>query len=180
MASATSSASFWPDGRKVLAKDVGRLLMARIEALRRLDPAGPLDAVRDVVAMTGEVIEIRLAAPRPYVLQMLAQPQMAILSREGGTGPYRREERDGVRAGALVLTPVERVTNESGDELPVPPWQTRIVRPERAALAITRFQQDKADLVLGGRFSDLPLLVPAGVDRDDVRIDPVQGLLGWR
>ena len=170
--------AFWPDGRKVLAKDVERLLTARIEALRRLDPSGPLDAVRDVVAMTGEVIEIRLAAPRPYVLQMLAQPQMAILSREGGTGPYRREERDGVRAGALVLTPVERVTNESGDELPVPPWQTRIVRPERAALAITRFQQDKADLVLGGRFSDLPLLVPAGVDRDDVRIDPVQGLLG--
>lgn len=170
--------AFWPDGSKVLAKDVGRLLTARIEALRRLDPAGPLDAVQDVVAMTGEVIEIRLAAPRPYVLQMLAQPQMAILSREGGTGPYRREKRGGVPGKALVLTPVERATNESGDELPVPAWQTRIVRAERAALAITRFQQGKAALVLGGRFSDLPLLVPAGVDRDDVRIDPVQGLLG--
>src|SRR3546814_5749815 len=128
--------------------------------------------------MTGEVIEIRLAAPRPYVLQRLAQPQMAILSREGGTGPYRREKRGGVPGKALVLTPVERATNESGDELPVPAWQTRIVRAERAALAITRFQQGKAALVLGGRFSDLPLLVPAGVDRDDVRIDPVQGLLG--
>ncbi|KEY98892.1 hypothetical protein AI27_08390, partial [Sphingomonas sp. BHC-A] len=100
--------AFWPDGSKVLAKDVGRLLTARIEALRRLDPAGPLDAVQDVVAMTGEVIEIRLAAPRPYVLQMLAQPQMAILSREGGTGPYRREKRGGVPGKALVLTPVER------------------------------------------------------------------------
>ncbi|WP_416365372.1 ABC transporter substrate-binding protein [Sphingobium sp. JS3065] len=166
--------AFWPDGRKVMAKDVGRLLMARIEALRRLDPAGPLDAVQDVVAMTGEVIEIRLAAPRPYVLQMLAQPQMAILSRDGGTGPYRRA----ARGKALVLTPVERATNESGDELPVPAWQTRIVRAERAALAITRFQQGKSALVLGGRFADLPLLVPAGVDRDDVRIDPVQGLLG--
>ena len=166
--------AFWPDGSKVMAKDVGRLLMARIEALRRLDPAGPLDAVQDVVAMTGEVIEIRLAAPRPYVLQMLAQPQMAILSRDGGTGPYRRA----MRGKALVLTPVERATNESGDELPVPTWQTRIVRAERAALAITRFQQGKSALVLGGRFSDLPLLVPAGVNRDDVRIDPVQGLLG--
>lgn len=164
----------WPDGSRVTARDVVRILMSRIETLRRLDPAGPLDAVEDVVAMTGEVIEIRLAAPRPYVLQMLAQPQMAILSRDGGTGPYRRV----ARGDALMLTPVERTTNESGDELPVPPWQTRIVRPERAALAIVRFQQRKAALVLGGRFSDLPMLVPAGVDRDDVRIDPVQGLLG--
>lgn len=164
----------WPDGSRVTAKDVVRILMSRIETLRRMDPAGPLDAVEDVMAMTGEVIEIRLAAPRPYVLQMLAQPQMAILSRDGGTGPYRRA----ARGGALMLTPVERTTNESGDELPVPPWQMRIVRPERAALAIVRFQQRKAALVLGGRFSDLPMLVPAGVDRDDVRIDPVQGLLG--
>src|SRR3546814_5297553 len=115
--------------------------------------------------MTGEVIEIRLAAPRPYVLQMLAQPQMAILSREGGTGPYRREKRGGVPGKALVLTPVERATNESGDELPVPAWQTRIVRAERAAPAIPRFQQGKAALVLGGRFSDLPLLVPTPEER---------------
>ncbi|WP_242129333.1 ABC transporter substrate-binding protein [Sphingobium sp. Sx8-8] len=164
----------WPDGSRVTAKDVARLLTARIEALRRLDPDGPLDAIRDVVAMTGEVIEIRLAAPRPYVLQMLAQPQMAILSRDGGTGPYRGRAHGKV----LVLTPVERATNESGDELPVPAWQTRILRAERAALAIVRFQQGRAALVLGGRFSDLPMLVPAGVDRDDVRIDPVQGLLG--
>lgn len=166
--------AFWPDGTRVTAKDVGRILMSRIETLRRIDPDGPLDAVQDVVAMTGEVIEIRLAAPRPYMLQMLAQPQMAVLSRDGGTGPYRRE----ARGRALVLTPVERATNESGEELPVPPWQTRILRAERAALAIVRFQQRKAALVLGGRFADLPLLVPAGVDRDNVRIDPVQGLLG--
>lgn len=170
--------AFWPDGARVTAKDVARLLTARIETLRRLDPDGPLDAIRDVVAMTGEVIEIRLAAPRPYVLQMLAQPQMAILTRDGGTGPYRRETHERVPGGALVLTPVERATNEAGDELPVPAWQTRIVRAERAALAIIRFLQDKSALVLGGRFSDLPMLVPAGVDRDDVRIDPVRGLLG--
>ncbi len=164
----------WPDGSRVTAKDVERILMSRIESLRRLDPDGPLDAVRDVVAMTGEVIEIRLAAPRPYLLQMLAQPQMAILSREGGTGPYRTE----LRNRTWVLTPVDRPTNEEGEELPLPAWQTRVLRTERAALAVMRFQQGKAALVLGGRFSDLPLLVPAGVDRDAVRIDPVRGLLG--
>ena len=163
----------WPDGEKVTAAVVARLLMARIESLRRLDPEGPLDAVKAVVPMTGEVIEIRLTAPRPYLLQMLAQPQMALLSREGGTGPYRRE-----RWGkALILSPVDR-TGNGEDDPPAQPWETRILRAERSALAIIRFRGGKAAMVLGGRFADLPLLVPAGIDRDAVRVDPVQGLLG--
>ncbi|HKT78238.1 MAG TPA: ABC transporter substrate-binding protein [Sphingobium sp.] len=163
----------WPNGDKVTAGDVARLLTARIDTLRRLDPDGPLDAVEQVVPMTGEVIEIRLAAPRPYLLQMLAQPQMGLLSRDGGTGPYRSD-----RWGkALMLTPLDG-GGEEGEESPMPDWQRRILRAERAALAIIRFREEKAAMVLGGRFADLPLLVPAGVDRDAVRVDPAQGLLG--
>lgn len=161
----------WPDGGKVTAGEITRMLMTRIDALRRLDPYGPLDAVEAVVPMTGEVIEIRLTASRPYLLQMLAQPQMGLLSREGGTGPYRRERW----GGATILTPVDE---RDGDEAPLPPEETRIVRPERAALAIIRFREGAAAMVLGGRFADLPLLVPAGVERNAVRIDPAQGLLG--
>lgn len=166
----------WADGTKVTAKDVAALLMARIETLRRLDPDGPLDAVEAVVPMTGEVIEIRLSQPRPYLLQMLAQPQMALLSRQGGTGPYRREPW----GKALTLTPVDKAPrDEDGEEAKAAAWETRILRADRAALAIIRFREGKAAAVLGGRFADLPLLVPAGVDRDAVRIDPVQGLLGF-
>ncbi|MBH1998160.1 MAG: ABC transporter substrate-binding protein [Sphingomonadaceae bacterium] len=167
--------AFWANGARVAAPDVARMLMSRIIALRQLDPDGPLDAVQSVVPMTGEVIEIKLAAARPFVLQMLAQPQMAVLSRDGGTGPYRRA----VRGNALFLTPVDRSTgdDETAEE-PMPPAQLRVLRAERAALAIIRFRQEKAALVLGGRFADLPLLVPAGIDRDAVRADPVQGLLG--
>lgn len=164
--------AFWADGSRVTAPDVARMVMARIEMLRKLDPNGPLDAVQAVVPMTGEVIELRLAAPRPFVLQMLAQPQMAILSRDGGTGPYRAMPQ----GKALFLTPIDRSGTEEDD--PIPPWQTRVLRVERAALAIVRFRDGDAALVLGGRYSDLPLLVPAGVDRNDVRVDPVQGLLG--
>ncbi|WP_420143452.1 ABC transporter substrate-binding protein [Sphingobium sp.] len=166
--------AFWANGARVTAPDVARMLMARIESLRRLDPDGPLDAVQAVVPMTGEVIEIRMAAPRPYVLQMLAQPQMAILSREGGTGPYRRSGR----GNALILTPIDRSSGDDAADEPLPPWQLRVLRAERAAMAIIRFRQGDADLVLGGRFTDLPLLVPAGVDRNAVRVDPVRGLLG--
>jgi peptide/nickel transport system substrate-binding protein len=124
--------------------------------------------------MTGEVIEIRMAAPRPYVLQMLAQPQMALLSRDGGTGPYRRAPLD----GGILLTPVDRTSGDDATDEPVQPWETRILRAERAAMAIIRFREGDAALVLGGRFTDLPLLVPAGIDRNAVRVDPVRGLLG--
>ncbi|QGP79010.1 ABC transporter substrate-binding protein [Sphingobium sp. CAP-1] len=167
--------AFWADGTRVTAPDVARMLMARIVTLRRLDPDGPLDAVQAVVPMTGEVIEIRLAASRPYVLQMLAQPQMAVLSRDGGTGPYRSR----MQGKALFLAPIDRTSgDDGGEDQPIPEWQNRVVRAERAALAIIRFRERDSALVLGGRFADLPLLVPAGIDRDNVRIDPVRGLLG--
>ena len=166
--------AFWGNGTRVTAPDVARMLTARIAALRRLDPDGPLDAVQAVVPMTGEVIEIRLAAARPYLLQMLAQPQMAIVTREGGTGPYRRARQ----GSAVMLTPADQPGDADGDEEPVPPRDLRVLRAERAAMAIVRFVQGDAALVLGGRFTDLPLLVPAGVERNAVRADPVQGLFG--
>ena len=167
--------AFWADGTRVTAPDVARMLMARIVMLRRLDPNGPFDAVEAVVPMTGEVVEVRLAASRPYVLQMLAQPQMALLSRDGGTGPYRPV----TQGKRLFLTPVDRSSgDDGGNDQPVPEWQTRVLRAERPALAIIRFREGDAALVLGGRYSDLPFLVPAGINRDDVRVDPVRGLLG--
>ncbi|MCP1471532.1 peptide/nickel transport system substrate-binding protein [Sphingobium sp. OAS761] len=167
--------AFWADGRRVTAPDVARLLMARIVALRRLDPDGPLDAVQAVLSMTGEVIEIRLAAARPYLLQMLAQPQLGLLSSEGGTGPYRSRSR----GHSLLLTPIDRTTgDDEGAEEPIPADQLRVVRAERAALAVIRFREAQAALMLGGRFADLPLLVSAGIDRGSVQVDPVQGLMG--
>lgn len=165
----------WASGNRVTARDVARMLEMRIDALRRLDPDGPLDSVEAVVPMTGEVIEVRLVAPRPNILQLLAQPQMAILARDGGTGPYRARRQ----GNAMFLTPVDPPPSEDGeDDAVVPPWQTRVLRAERSALAIIRFREGAAALVLGGRFADLPLLVAAGVDRDAVRVDPVAGLLG--
>lgn len=167
--------AFWADGSRVTATAVARLLMARITSLRQLDPDGPLDAVQAVVPMTGEVIEIRMAAARPYMLQMLAQPQMGVLSRDGGTGPYRAQRQ----GGALMLTPVDRSTgDDDAEEEPVPPSRLRVLRAERAALGIVRFREGRSELMLGGRFADVPLLIPAGIDRDAVQIDPVQGLLG--
>lgn len=166
----------WPDGSRIDAKEVAELLKSRIRANLSLDPLGDLDVVAEVVPMTGEVIEVRLAAARPTFLQLLAQPQMAILSRDGGTGPYRKEKR----GAAWFLKPVEDpMAVHDGDTPPeVPSWQNRVLRAERAAKAIARFRFGLSQLVLGGRFTDLPLLAKSGVDKNAVHVDPVQGLFG--
>jgi peptide/nickel transport system substrate-binding protein len=164
----------WPNGMRVTAREVARMLEVRIDALRRQDPDGPLDTIDAVVPMTGEVIEIRLTAARPMLLQMLAQPQMAILSRDGGTGPYRAAKW----GQALSLAPAETHMDEHGEPIETPTRDKRLLRAERAAMAIIRFREGVAALVLGGRYSDLPLALRARIDQDDIRIDPVQGLLG--
>ena len=43
--------------------------------------------------MTDRVIEIRLIAPRPNLLPLLAQPEFAILRAGQGTGPFRLDGR---------------------------------------------------------------------------------------
>ncbi len=47
-----------------------------------------LGAVDDIVAMTDRVIEIRLRAPRPNLLQLLAQPEFAFVRNGAGSGPF--------------------------------------------------------------------------------------------
>src|SRR3954447_15990067 len=83
------AATEWPDGRKITAQQVARLLKREIAARSKNPLKDTLGAVEDVVAMTDRVIEIRLLAPRPNLLPLLAQPEFAIL-RDGryGSGPF--------------------------------------------------------------------------------------------
>ena len=98
----------WPDGRAIHARDVARLLTRTLRRASRNPLKDTLGAVDEVVAMTDRVIEIRLSAPRPNLLQLLAQPEMA-LTREGhGTGPFQPTKRTAPR-GAVALLYSERV-----------------------------------------------------------------------
>lgn len=166
----------WPNGDQVDAREVARLLHIRITAVKRADPYGNMAAVTDVLAMTTDVIEIRLNAARPNFLPMLAQPQMAIAMRNGGTGPYEKT----LRGKTLYLSPIkdpmaaDMQSEDEGEQ----EWKNRVVRAESAAKAVTRFVGHQADLVTGGRVAELPYLTLAEVDRQAVRIDPVQGLFG--
>jgi peptide/nickel transport system substrate-binding protein len=130
-----------------------------------------LGAVNDVVAMTDRVIEIRLAQPRPQLLQLLAQPEMGLVNEGGGTGPFSIERPKGSKA--LRLT---REIEQPDEE-----------RPQREQLdlagasmsdAVKAFAAGEADLVLGGRFADLPAARSANLPRRALQFDPASGLFG--
>ena len=171
----------WPDGRKIMARDVARILKRQIRATRPSPTREAMGAVEDVVAMTDRVIEIQLAAPRPHLLELLAQPDFALIREGVGSGPFvprpldatARPTTTGAGPPPLRLTRVlrgvdgevrarEDVTLQVMDTLP----------------AITAFRNNKLDLVLGGSLGDLPLTTRATLPRGTLRFDPASGLLG--
>src|SRR3546814_8757178 len=58
-----------------------------------------LDTIK---AMTDAVIEIRLSVPQPALLELLAQPSMAIVNKGMGWGPMRARKI----GNAVLLSPV--------------------------------------------------------------------------
>lgn len=165
------SAGNWPDGRSIQARDVARLLTRTLRSASRNSAKDSLGAVEEVVAMTDRVIEIRLSATRPNLLQLLAQPELG-LTREGlGTGPFQPVQRTKAR-GAIALLHVSQVIDG--------PDKRDLIDLTSApsARAIATFAGGQADLVLGGTFDDLPLVRRAKIARSAVRFDPVAGLFG--
>ena len=161
----------WRDGRSIQARDIVRLLTRQLRGASKNVHKDALGAVVEVVAMTDRVIEIRLSAPRPNLLQLLAQPEFA-LTREGlGTGPFEAEDRPHPD-GSSALLYVHRVIDG-------PDRRDRIdLASASAAKAIAEFGAGKVDLVLGGTFVDLPLVRQAKIARATLRFDPVAGLFG--
>jgi oligopeptide transport system substrate-binding protein len=156
-------------GRRITAEQVvARLRAATAPASR--NPLKPvLGAVDEFVAMTDDVLEISLKRPRPNFLQLLAQPEMAIVRGGEGSGPYRAEPRPD---GSVGLVPVETEAQDGDSPPPL------LLRGESAALAAARFGERQADLVLGGRLGDLPLARAVRAPAAQLRFDPVTGLFG--
>jgi len=161
----------WPDGTAITADQV----VARLKAVAAPGSPNPLKpamgAVEEIVAMTDEVLEIGLKAPRPNFLQLLAQPELAILRNGAGAGPLLVARQLG---GAVRLAPPK--PDEDSDRQPPPDV---VLRGEAAGIAIARFERRQAALVLGGTAGDLPLAraarLPSGAA---LAFDPVDGLFG--
>ena len=166
----------WPDGRAVTADEVRRLLAARIAELRRKGWARDLDGLATIEAMTGQVVEIRLAAPRPHLLALLAQPELGVLSSRGGTGPFLPSPRSPASGPARYVPAAFLRPQEGSEPVADPPELPPAGRP--APTAIVDFREGRSDLLLGGRFQHLPMMAAANLDGRAVRTDPVAGLFG--
>jgi peptide/nickel transport system substrate-binding protein len=160
----------WPDGKKVTAQQVAKILKRQIAPRSRNELKDALGAVEDIVPMTDRVIEIRLLAPRPNLLALLAQPDLAIVQRGVGTGPFRAapDKEDRLRLTRNVLASDEELATKEEVLLGGAPAQQ----------AIRDFASGKTDLVLGGTFADLPFARAVKLPRDSLQFDPASGLFG--
>lgn len=162
----------WPDGRRVSAERVARMLRRMIAASAR-DPArDSFGGVEEVVAMTDRVLEIRLRQPRPHLLQLLAQPEMGLIVDGAGSGPFAIDKEQSGEDG-LRLTREVTVADEEEQRL-----EQLNLRGAGAEQAVAAFAARKADLVLGGSFADLPFAQRAELPRGSLRFDPASGLFG--
>lgn len=162
----------WPDGSKITAQQVARLLKRQLADRSRNPLKDSVGAIDDIVAMTDRVIEIRLLAPRPNLLALLAQPEFAVLRGNDGTGPFLGTWTGG-RGGEVRLGREVSVGDEESTER-----EEVLLAGGASEDAVNDFAQGKTDLVLGGTFADLPLATRSKLPRNALRFDPASGLFG--
>jgi peptide/nickel transport system substrate-binding protein len=162
----------WPDGRKINAQQIAKLLKRQLAAHSRNQLKDSLGAVEDVIAMTDRVIEIQLLAPRPNLLTLLAQPQFAILRDRYGTGPFKATVTGGA-GGELRLT--RSIIGGDDEETQ---HEEVLLAGEQVEGAIRDFAGAKSDLVIGGTFANLAFAQGIRLPRGMLRFDPASGLLG--
>ena len=164
----------WPDGRKISAEQVARILKRQLGPKSRNAIKDAVGAIEDIVAMTDRVIEIRLIAPRPNLLSILAQPEFAILRGTAGTGPFKAFATGGpggeLRLRRAIASGEEEAGETREDEV--------LLAAASAQDAITGFAAAKSDVVLGGTFADLPFTRRVKLPRNALRFDPASGLFG--
>jgi ABC-type transport system substrate-binding protein len=165
----------WPNGRELTAESARAALAEAIRALDGTSFGLDLAPIEEVRAMAGRVVEIRLSTPVPMLLQLLAQPELALTNGAGGTGDMLLRQ-DGATAVLAMKPPAARGIPEQAD------WDQYVraieLRAENAQRAIAQFDNGDIELVLGGRIDALPLADTGPLSRGTVRLDPALGLFG--
>ena len=103
----------WSDGTEVTAAQVAKSLRASLSPQSRNALKPMFGPVTEILAMTDTVLEVRLSEPQGNLLKLLAQPEMAVLRKGRGTGPYRIYRP---LPHSVVLRPVLPDTAEDMDE----------------------------------------------------------------
>ncbi len=163
----------WPNGGPITAEQVAARLSAAGGPSSRNALKPVLGAIGEVEPMIVEVLEISLKSPRPNFLQILAQPEMAIVRGGQGSGPFVAAPQPD---SSVLLTPRGPADPEEAEAATGPP--PVVLRGETAALAVTRFKAGLAELVTGGTLGDLPIARASRPQDNRLVFDPVTGLLG--
>ena len=167
----------WTNGRKVTANDVTAVLRAYLAPASRHLLKSDFPEVDTIKAMTDSVIEIRLSVPQPNMLDLLAQPSMAIVYKGMGWGPMRVHKV----GRAVLLSPApdplaeDPEAAEAAANDPAASIELVGTSPEGA---VARFKNGYADGVVGGRFSTLPYFAATNIGRSRLIVDPAPGLFG--
>lgn len=173
----------WPDGSPMTAQSARTALLAAIDQLEGTSLAQDLAPIAEVRAMAGRVIEIRLSVPEPDLLQLLAQPELALRHPAGETGPMVMTQaaasEDGVERSTARFDfrpPMERGLPMDED------WQEDVLPVDlavvSAAEAIAMFDAGEVEVVLGGDLGTLPLVETGPLSTGTLRIDSTIGLFG--
>lgn len=150
------------DGAGLSAQTIARRLREALRRHRRDPDFAALGPVESIEAVTGTVVEMRLSAPQPDLLPLLARSEFTVgAATDLRPGPPER--------GEIALDP------RPGDDAPSP----ILLRVEGPGRAVVRFQNGDAELVTGGTFADLPVAFAAQPDRKSLRFDPATGLFGF-
>lgn len=164
-----------PDGTRLTAQTVRDSLRRTTARLGGTSLGYDLSKIRDIRAMTGRVVEVRLRSPQPGLLQLLAQPELGLEIGGARIGPMALS-RDRRAAVLDTLPPEQR-------GLPIQPdWDSALrqvrVTATDAASASEGFSDGTYDLVLGGTLANLPLADTGALSRGTVRLDSALGLFG--
>lgn len=162
--------SRWNNGREIRSDEVVTALRTRVAELRRSRFGKDLANIDRILPMTGKVVEIRLSAPVPNLLELLAQPEFGLIQKGSGSGPMVAERIE----GNLFL----RLRSEQADgTIELGDARLRLTA-NTAPTALARFALGQNDLVLNGRFEHLPLLTATRGNEAASRFDAVPGLFG--
>ncbi|GGI94045.1 hypothetical protein GCM10007973_32790 [Polymorphobacter multimanifer] len=129
-----------------------------------------------VMAPTSRVVEFRLDAPSPLLLEWLAEPGMSV--RRPGAPTLARYARQAPVEGDATTVLQRRAMTASPEARPA---EVRIhsVAATDVETAVAAFRDGKTDIVVGEGLAGL-FAARIGSRREALQVEPLHGVYGWR
>jgi len=167
----------WGDESELTSQSAARALRDRLAALEGTTLGRDLAIVRDVRAMAARVVEIRLRAPMPEFLALLAQPELTLVRGDEARGQMILQREPG---GATLATTAPALLGQPQADDWADFTRPVTMRAVTAEAGVEAFEDGLLDVLLGGTLADLPLAPTGPLSQGTVRVDPAYGLLGLR